>query len=669
MSERNNNPKEDSETNQDALPAAKLPKGSYFCLCQIVLYSFGLLGTRAVMPLYLRNKLGYTNNESTAVVHGMDLMKFFTPVGAIIADSFWNRYWISVVCLITSTVARIFLFLGAIPMIATKMEVARIFTYCFYFLLGVALIGLETAIMSFRGDQFKLPEQQAAFKKYVHIQYYLHNMSITFGYLLTPMLKSEIHCLGQQDCYCASFALSTVFSALSATIFACGKKFYKIRKPTGNMMVLVSKCIFDALKIRYQNRNSPQLPHWLDHAEPIYGPQLVSDIKRMFSLIKLYSTIPVFFSLYTQYMTKWLFQASRMDGRIGSYTIVPDHYQLLNPVIILIVMPLQIKVIDPYLKRIHMDRSLRRMIFGGFLTALSFIIAGILETQLIKNAPKQPTEGFGQLRIFNRLPCHCYIKTDNLEELPLIQVTPSGSFINNVKVRGIKNFTMTSLGNCGNFTEYPVSIEEKKSVSIIMLKYKNRTIIKSVTDNFDKPDGSEPYITIYGMMPLYRMNMQDSKGTNITLRRRASSVAAESYNLYLDGRKIHNFKLLLGGSYVLIVEDDQTTIHIIIDPNSIHILWIIPQTFLLCIGEIYFLLTLTEFTYSQAPNSMKAIISSLRIISMAVGHFIVVAFTLLPAISENMKYFLFAGFMVIDVIILIFISLKFKPANPDIKLI
>lgn len=661
---------EDNErSSQEPAPSNKLPKGSYFCLCQIVLSSFGLLGTRAVMPLYLRNKLGYTNNEATAVVHGMDLMKFFTPIGAIIADSFWNRYWIVVVTLILATIARIIQFLGAIPMIAPKMEIARIYTYCFYFFLGIAMVGLESAVMSFRGDQFKLPEQNAAFKKYVHLQYYLHNMSITFGYLLTPLLKSEIHCLGQQDCYSASFALSTIFSALSATIFATGKKYYRIRKPTGNMIVLVSKCIFEALRTRYKNPNPRQVQHWLDHAEPIYGSQLVSDIKRLFSLIKLYTTIPIFFSLYTQYMTKWLFQASRMNGRVGSYTIVPDHYQLLNPIIILIVMPLTIKFIDPRLKKWHMDRSLRRMTLGGFLTALAFIVAAVLETELMKNAPKPIEEGLGQIRIFNGLPCDCYIVMDQLESLPIITVTSLGSYTNRLKVKGVKKLTMSSIGTCGNFSQFPVSIVEKKSVSVVISTQKNVTVIESNLDNADKTDGSDPDITMHGMLSLHRMNLQDSKGTNITLRSKTSSMAAETYNLYVEGRKIHSFQLLLGGSYVLIVQENNTSVYVVVDPNSIHIFWIFPQTFILCVGEIYFLLTLTEFTYSQAPDSMKAIISSLRIISMAIGHFIVIFFTMFLSIEENLKYFMFSAFMMVDIVILIIFGRQFKPAMPDVKLI
>ena len=44
------------------------------------------------------------------------------------------------------------------------------------------------------------------------------------------------------------------------------------------------------------------------------------------------------------------------------------------------------------------------------------------------------------------------------------------------------------------------------------------------------------------------------------------------------------------------------------EPNSIHIFWILPQYFVLTVGEILFSITSMEFAYSQAPASMKSVL-------------------------------------------------------------
>ena len=42
--------------------------------------------------------------------------------------------------------------------------------------------------------------------------------------------------------------------------------------------------------------------------------------------------------------------------------------------------------------------------------------------------------------------------------------------------------------------------------------------------------------------------------------------------------------------------------------NSVHILWLLPQYIVLTVGEILFSVTGLEFSYTQAPASMKAML-------------------------------------------------------------
>ena len=57
-------------------------------------------------------------------------------------------------------------------------------------------------------------------------------------------------------------------------------------------------------------------------------------------------------------------------------------------------------------------------------------------------------------------------------------------------------------------------------------------------------------------------------------------------------------------------------------PNSVHIFWLLPQYFVVTVGEILFSITSMEFAYSQAPKSMKSVIQALYLMTTAVGNLI-----------------------------------------------
>ena len=45
--------------------------------------------------------------------------------------------------------------------------------------------------------------------------------------------------------------------------------------------------------------------------------------------------------------SRWTFQAARMDGQVGSFRILPDQMQVINPVLIIVFIPIFDKGIYP----------------------------------------------------------------------------------------------------------------------------------------------------------------------------------------------------------------------------------------------------------------------------------------------------------------------------------
>ena len=79
---------------------------------------------------------------------------------------------------------------------------------------------------------------------------------------------------------------------------------------------------------------------------------------------------------------------------------------------------------------------------------------------------------------------------------------------------------------------------------------------------------------------------------------------------------MEHLEVLQGGVYSLLVaRDPKDNVHIarsyiLAEPNSIHILWLVTHYFVITVGEIIFSVTGLEFSYSQAPESMKSVLQA-----------------------------------------------------------
>lgn len=99
-------------------------------------------------------------------------------------------------------------------------------------------------------------------------------------------------------------------------------------------------------------------------------------------VLVLYLPLPVFWALFDQQGSRWTFQATRMDGDMGSWDIKPDQLQMLNPLLILIFIPLYDVAFYPALSLIGIRRPLQKLTMGGILAGVAFIISGVVELKL-----------------------------------------------------------------------------------------------------------------------------------------------------------------------------------------------------------------------------------------------------------------------------------------------
>ena len=89
--------------------------------------------------------------------------------------------------------------------------------------------------------------------------------------------------------------------------------------------------------------------HWLEAASDRYDMEDISDFKAVYKVGFFFLFYPMYWSLFDQQGSQWTIQAMRMNGYTWGLTILPDQFQVVNPILILVCIPLFNRVIYPCL--------------------------------------------------------------------------------------------------------------------------------------------------------------------------------------------------------------------------------------------------------------------------------------------------------------------------------
>lgn len=129
----------------------------------------------------------------------------------------------------------------------------------------------------------------------------------------------------------------------------------------------------------------------------------------------------------------------------------------------------------------------------------------------------------------------------------------------------------------------------------------------------------------------------------------ADQVELESgpFRLRVKGGKdiVPNIEFKLGGVYTIIGHLSEAAasakVVTITKPNSVHILWQVPQYIVMTMAEVMFSVTGLEFAFTQAPETMKSLLQASWLLTVAVGNLVVVIFSEINFGRQVNHFFLF----------------------------
>ncbi|XP_037045442.1 peptide transporter family 1-like isoform X2 [Bradysia coprophila] len=361
----------------------KFPGAVPFILTICYLERYAAVSIIAILVLYLNRKLNIDPSASTAILHVNDfLVYFFTIVGGIVGDSWWGAFKTICWMLLVYAAGIAIVAVGAIE----SLNVSALALTCIGLItITVGSGGVRPNMNALSGIQYKLPDQAEQLNFFFSIQYFMMKFGAMTACFVAPILHADVKCFGMDDCYPLAFGVPAIVMLISFIIFLCGSSLYVTKPASGNMLVKVIGCIFHALGERLRHGRNESIHHWLDYSIVKYGQILVNETKVVLNILILFIPLPIYWSGILLQNSRWVFQASKMNGDIGWFVIKPDQMLAFNSALSLILFPLCEYVLYPLLAKIGVKSLLHRITFGGIISAIALGISAVIETQIEKH--------------------------------------------------------------------------------------------------------------------------------------------------------------------------------------------------------------------------------------------------------------------------------------------
>eukprot|EP01113_Clastostelium_recurvatum_P023468 TRINITY_DN2801_c0_g1_i4.p1 TRINITY_DN2801_c0_g1~~TRINITY_DN2801_c0_g1_i4.p1 ORF type:complete len:543 (+),score=109.88 TRINITY_DN2801_c0_g1_i4:222-1631(+) len=306
-------------------------------------------------------------------------------LGGYLSDSILGKYktilYVSLIYVLGSTVLAV----TAIPGVTTVGDQE---THWWGVAVGLGLValgtgGIKPVVSTFVGDQFG-PSQAHLLPTIFHMFYFCINLGAFASMLMNPIIRTQLS-------YSVAFGLPAFLLLVATLIFFLGRNKYSMRPPTGSVVYTSLDMIRLGIAGRcrtFLSRFSNSVAYhptatWLDPALKKYPKQMVDDLRAALSVLTVFIPIPLFWALYDQSASRWIFQARNMDRHIWGYELESDQIPAISPLLVLLFVPLFDRGIYKLLAKCGCPpRPLQRMAIGMVFTAVSFGCAAVVQFYL-----------------------------------------------------------------------------------------------------------------------------------------------------------------------------------------------------------------------------------------------------------------------------------------------
>lgn len=326
---------------------------------------FSYYGMRSILFVFMTQALLIPAHEAKGIYHLFISACYLLPLfGGWLSDKYLGKYK-SILYL------SIFYCLGHGVLAVWESKTSL---YIGLGLIALGSGGIKPCISSFVGDQFTDKNKHLINRVYDWF-YFSVNFGAFFSSILIPWTLPRY---GTS----VAFGIPGVLMLLALVIFYSGRKNYVNIPPTSDTGHVGFGPIFMYAFTRIGKRRKSDQGFW-DIAKDKFIASDVEGAKAAWAIFKLFTMIALFWALFDQQGASWTQQAAQMDLTVFGYTFEASQIQALNPIMVLILIPIFSLWVYPTVTRLGYEMTpLRKISIGMLLASVSFIAMGIFQTQL-----------------------------------------------------------------------------------------------------------------------------------------------------------------------------------------------------------------------------------------------------------------------------------------------
>ncbi|MFC2092425.1 POT family MFS transporter [Bacteroidota bacterium] len=324
----------------------KMPKGIPYIIGNELAERFSYYGMKTIlvvfMTQYIMNQSGVVDpmddTEAKTWFHLFSMANYFFPIiGAIVSDMFFGKYK-------TIIIVSLLYCLGHV---ALAVDDTRIGLSIGLTLIAIGSGGIKPCVSAHVGDQFE-KKNKHLLEKIFSIFYFSINLGAAASSLLTPILLDQF---GPH----VAFGVPGLLMFIATFVFWLGRKIFVAIPPVGVKQ----------------------------YKKDIFSPR---GKKAILNLSVMYIFIAVFWSLFDQTGSSWVLQAEQMDKFVNlgfvKFELLASQIQAINPLLIMIFIPLFTYWLYPFLNKYFNLTPLRKISIGLFIAGFSFAILAVAESRI-----------------------------------------------------------------------------------------------------------------------------------------------------------------------------------------------------------------------------------------------------------------------------------------------
>ena len=328
-----------------------MPPGIPFIVGNEAAERFSFYGMKAILTVFMTKHLVDSaglpdtmgDEYAKGVFHLFTALTYLAPaVGAIFSDVLWGKYRTIIYLSVGYVLGHAAIAVGDTTAGRLLLE-PRQWLYLGLVLIAVGAGGIKPCVSAHVGDQFGERNQHLISRAFSWF-YFSINVGATASFLATPLLLKSY---GPG----VAFGVPGVLMAIALVMFWAGRHRFVHIQPAG----------------------------WRRFWNETIGRD---GLRALGNLTLVYLMIAAFWALFDQTGSSWVLQAEKMNRTILGHEILPSQVGAMNPILVLLLIPVFTYGVYPLAGRWVVVTPLRKIGAGFFITTLSFALAAWIQTRI-----------------------------------------------------------------------------------------------------------------------------------------------------------------------------------------------------------------------------------------------------------------------------------------------